>query len=282
MTTEEIARKYGLDSEESACFRKYLENMFAASAERQEADMSFIEKWREIYSYSVANGIGEALNKYVVSKRPVEFIDPDGIRLEIYDSFAGEIPVIYIKNSRDFEHFITNAAYRGVPPENLSQTGASFIFGKTTRFIVLSAKPYSGVSASQIGISPEVWQEKSMIIRREHECTHYFTKRRYGLSRNHLHDELIADFFGIYEAFGNYKAELFHKFMGIGGNSGGRLKFYTAGLSERLFAAVSETALQASAYLEKYSESSDFLNKSRKERVAVLCETSLTEMCSRA
>lgn len=279
VTINEIAEKYRLDSNERACFNEYLENKFAGGIVPSDTDMSFIDRWRDIYTYSVIRGVGAALNKYVIPKRTVDFIDESGLRLEIYDSFAGKIPVVYIKNSEDFEHFITNAAYKGIPPENLSQTGASFISGKTTRFIVLSAKPYSNVSASDIGISSEEWQEKSMIIRREHECTHYFTKQNFGTARNNLHDELIADFFGIYEAFGEYKAELFYRFMGIGGFSGGRLKFYTEDMSEKLFAAVSEAAVQAAAYLEKYSKTSAFINKSRKERITALCRTSLAQIC---
>lgn len=281
MTVNEIAEKYCLDENDIACFNEYLENKFTRNKESLDTDNSFIDRWIHICSYATANGVDEALNKCVIPRRPVNFADADGLRLEIYDSFAGRIPVIYIKNTGDFENFITNAVYKGVAPDNLSQTGASFISGKTTRFIVLSAKPYSNVPASEIGISSEEWAEKSMIIRREHECTHYYTKQVFGTARNNLHDELIADFFGIYEAFGEYRAELFLRFMGIGG-SDGRLSVYTSGMSERLLAAVSEVAVQASTYLRKYSETEDFLNKSREERINTLCETGLSEMCLKA
>ena len=281
MTVNEIAEKYCLDENDTACFNEYLENKFIRNTKFPDTDISFIDRWTDICSYAAVNGVGEALNKYVIPKRPVSFADTDGLRLEIYNSFAGRIPVIYIKNIKDFESFITNAVYKGVPPENLPQTGASFISGKTTRFVVLSAKPYSNVPASEIGISSKEWAERSMIIRREHECTHYYTKQVYGTARNNLHDELIADFFGVYEAFGEYRAELFLRFMGIGG-SGGRLSFYTEGMSERLFAAVSEAAVQASAYLEKYSKTADFLGKSREERINALCETGLSDMCLKA
>lgn len=282
LTVNEISEKYCLDSNERVCFNKYLENKFIEEIELINTDISFIDRWRDIYSYSVVHSVGEALNKYIIPKRTVDFIDEDGMRLEIYDSFAGEIPVVYIKNNEDFNHFITNAVYKGIIPENLSQTGASFISGKTTRFIVLSAKPYSNVCASNINMSSEEWQEKSMIIRREHECTHYFIKQIFGIARNNLHDELIADFFGIYEAFGKYKSEMFYKFMGVDGNSGGRLKFYTEDMSERLFIAVSEIAVQSAVYLEKYSKTSDFLRKNRKERIIDLCRTSLADMCAKA
>lgn len=281
MTVNGIAEKYCLDKNDIACLDEYLENKFIGSTKSLDRDVSFIDRWTDICSYAVTNGVDIALNKYVIPKRPACFADKDGMRLEIYDSFAGRLPVIYIKNTKDFENFITNAVYKGVPPANLSQMGASFISGKATRFIVLSAKPYSNVPASEIGISSEEWAEKSMIIRREHECTHYYTKQVYGTARNNLHDELIADFFGIYEAFGEYRAKLFLRFMGIGGRDG-RLSVYTSGMSQKLLAAVSEIAVQASTYLEKYSKTADFLEKSREERINTLCKTGLSDMCLKA
>lgn len=111
-----------------------------------------------------------------------------------------------------FQNLTTNLIYKGKRPENLSSTGASFVYGKSTRFILLSAKPYSNVSASTLGLKEEDWLEKSMKIRLEHECSHFFTKRFFGNAQNHLHDELIADFFGLLSAFGNYSAEYWESF----------------------------------------------------------------------
>lgn len=278
MSAEQISEKIGLNDSEKEKYLNYLENAFVKPS-GESADKSFLDKWNKIITISDEYGVAEALNLKVCPKRPVDFSEPEHIRLEIYNSFAGYIPVIYIKNVSDFEAFITNAIYKGNAPENLSQTGASFAFGKTTRFIVLSSKPYSNVPADEIGITSEEWSEKSMIIRREHECTHYFTKNTYGISRSHLHDELIADFFGLYEAFGYYKAEYFQRFIGLVGKSGDRLKFYTSGLSEKLFRAVGETARSASDFLEKYSKTDEFLNMNREQRVKKLCETSLYDMC---
>ena len=55
------------------------------------------------------------------------------------------------------------------------------------------------------------WCEKSLLLRQAHECTHYLTKQTYGISNNILHDEIMADFIGMYEAFGFYKAEWFQR-----------------------------------------------------------------------
>ena len=46
------------------------------------------------------------------------------------------------------------------------------------------------------------WKKKSLTLRKHHECTHYFTKQVYGISENILHDEVMADFIGMYETFG--------------------------------------------------------------------------------
>lgn len=278
MTISEIIEKCSLNEEEAAEFRTYISNEFAGCSEIKEHDMDFLDRWRIITAYAESNSAAEAINKYVCPKRPVDFCDPDKIRIELYNSFAGEIPVIYVPNKDDFEALVTNAIYKGVRPEKLSETGASFAFGKSTRFIILSSKPYSNVPASEIGISEEEWAEKSMIIRREHECTHYFTKQTYGKSKNCLHDEIMADFFGLYEAFGYYKAEYFLRFMGIIGESGGRLGFYTEGLSEKAGAAVRETAVEAAGYLERFSVSDEFKAMSRDERVRYFCKTGLMGM----
>lgn len=278
MTIKEIIEKYGLHSQEKEEFLHYLKNEFT-SITKKETDDVFLEKWQKIMLFAKEHSTSEALNLKVCPKRPVKFIEPERIRMELYESFAGIIPVIYILNVMDFEQFITNSIYKGNAPENLSQTGASFAFGKTTRFIVLSSKPYSNIPACELGLDESDWAEKSMIIRREHECTHYFTRRLFGIARNHLHDELIADFFGLYEAFGEYRAEYFLRFMGIIGNSGGRLKFYIAELNPNLYRAIEETARSASAFLEQYTKTDVFLSMNRKERVETLCNIGLAEMC---
>ena len=74
------------------------------------------------------------------------------------------------------------------------------------KFVILSNKPYSNVPAERLGLEEEQWRNFSVIIRREHECTHYFTKRFLGSSRNNLHDELVADFTGIMCAVGEFNA----------------------------------------------------------------------------
>jgi hypothetical protein len=61
------------------------------------------------------------------------------------------------------------------------------------KFLILSSSEYSGVPAKMLGLADEDWRRLSMIIRREHEATHYCTLRFFGSAKNHLLDEFIAD-----------------------------------------------------------------------------------------
>lgn len=98
------------------------------------------------------------------------------------------------------------------------------------RFILLSDGGYSGVSAESIGLPEAAWRDSSLTIRREHECTHYFTKRVFSSMRNLLLDEIIADFMGIRAAAKEYRPEWFLRFVGLedfpGYREGGRLQNY--------------------------------------------------------
>lgn len=278
----EIAEKFGLNKGEGHFFDWYLENAFAKARFAAKQEESWLEKWSEICAFADRYGAAEAVNRFIAVKRPVAFLAPEQVKIELYRSFAGKIPIIYVKNTKDFEALITNVVYKGIEPDNLDQTGASFVFGKTTRFLVLSAKPYSNIPAAEMGLTEKEWREKSVLLRREHECTHYYTKQVFGISRNHLHDELLADFFGLYEAFGEYRAEFFLRFMGLLGDSGGRLRFYTAGMPEKIYRAVCEVARRAAAYLEQYARSEEFQSMTKKQCIKKLCLTDLETMCKKA
>ena len=83
------------------------------------------------------------------------------------------------------------------------------------RFVVLSSGPYSGTPAAVLGLADDEWRRLSLVIRLEHECAHYFTKRVFGSMRNSLLDELIADYIGIVAARGRFEPEWFVRFMGV-------------------------------------------------------------------
>jgi len=281
MTLDNLAGKYGLAGEERQIFDEYTTNRFAGAQEIGEPDTSFLGFWERTIEYARLFGADKAINEKVCSVRPVEFRSPDTLRIEMYDSVAGRIPIIYVRDTADFEQLVTNIAHKGVRPDNISATGASFISGKTTRFIILSAKPYSNVPASELGLSDEAeWAENSLLLRRGHECTHYFTKQTYGITNNILHDEIMADFIGIYETFGFYRAEWFLRFMGIIKGSGGRLVVYTENLPENVRNAVSELAELCARSLEKWSLSDEFASMTNAGRIKHMCRAGFEGMIS--
>ena len=257
-----------------------LENYIANRFKRQKNiihDDAFITQWQE---WIIFNEAADILNNKLCSKRPVSFESPEAITIEIYESAAGEVPVIVFGNTSDFENFIINLIYKGERPDDISQIGSSFIYGKKQRFLILSKKYYSNTQQEFVELSSEEWHEKSMILRREHELTHYYTKKFYGSASNNLHDELIADFIGIYEAFGYYEARLFKHFMGIDGTHGGRLPLYTAGLSYNVREAATEIAGKCADFLEIWTKSAEFINMNKKNIINYLCETGIKDLAN--
>lgn len=268
-----------MTEDEKIIFKEYLVNHFTEK-QTLEQNLDFLDKWKGIISQAKFLGVANTINRFVTKSRPVDFESPDNISMEMYDSFAGVIPIIYTRSVNDFENLVTNLVYKGVRPENISKTGASFIFGKSTRFIILSNKPYSNVPHTELGldITEEEWKEKSIILRREHECVHYYTLQNFGISKNHLHDELMADFFGIYEAFGYYSADYFLHFIGVRGETGNRLKCYIPNCSEELYAELCKTAERCAMFLEAWSKSADFKAMSKSQRLNYLCNLGLEKM----
>ena len=273
--------EYGLNENEQRELAAYIANRFDGCEEITEPDTDFLKPWESIIFNADMFGAADTINKKVCPDRPVEFSSPGSVEIKMYSSFAGKIPIIYARDTEDFEKLVTNIAYKGIRPERIGSTGASFVHGKTTRFIILSAKPYSNVPASELGLDEDDWAEKSMILRRGHECTHYFTKQTFGITNNILHDEIMADFIGMYEAFGFYRAEWFLRFMGIIPGSGSRLGFYTKDLSPDVCGAVSEILETAAYGLEEWSGSEGFKALSTAERIKVICRKGLAGMTAR-
>jgi hypothetical protein len=128
------------------------------------------------------------------------------------------------------------------------------------KFILLSGGTYySGVTPEQIGLDDETWCEQSLIIRREHECTHYFTKRVLSSMQNKVLDELIADYAGIATATGEFNADWFLTFVGLEHyptyREGGRLQNYkgTPPLSDGAFVILQTLVHHAAKNLETYT-----------------------------
>ena len=111
----------------------YLANRFIRQEHVKNYDDEIIPKWQEwLQNYDVL----EILNDIICSKRPVKFASPESIMIEIYEAAAGKLPIIVFGDDTDFENFIVNLTHKGVRPDNISQMGASFIYGQKQRFIV--------------------------------------------------------------------------------------------------------------------------------------------------
>lgn len=263
---------------------KYTENMFESDAVIPEEipDEPFIDTFKDLINEIKSIGIKKALNEnFPHGDSDIDFKNEDDVTLEIYKSMAGNIPIFYAKNVNDFEELVRKLIHKGKPVPNIGSIGASFAHGKNLRFIILSNKPYSNVDAKELDLPDKTWKDFSMIIRREHECTHYFTKRFLGSSRNNIHDELIADFAGIVSACGEYKSKWFLRGMGIDEfpkeQPERRFPVYTKELSDGALDAMKQVTIKASNNVEKWFKTAGDLTLL--EKILFLSKKNLLELC---
>ncbi len=220
---------------------------------------------------------------------------PELLELVIHSSSAGKIPLLITRHRNDFVSLVRALTMRNEPKPIPDSMGAQMISGYNNwgrirdyrtrwegkektgsegnwqqefqrlipqkelyqdRFIILSDGYYSAVQASELGLSPEAWREASLVIRREHECAHYFTRRFYSSMRNNMLDELIVDYMGITEAMGTYQADWFLRFVGLEDfpaiRTGGRIYNYrgTPPLSDGAFEILKKLVKASAETLE--------------------------------
>lgn len=224
---------------------------------------------------------------------------PSGLELVICPTMAGRIPVLLSPDREDFVALVQAFTDRNEPVPVPASMGACIVKGLNNgdrvaahrarwerdqpggvteaawndefrrlvsqkelyqdRFIILSRGPYSATAASDVGLGEEEWLASSVVIRREHECTHYFTLRLFGVMRNNIFDELIADFVGLARAFGRYRADLALRFLGLEAfpsyRQGGRLESYrgTPPLSDEGLVVLRRLAFLSVQNLEQFS-----------------------------
>ena len=223
--------------------------------------------------------------------------EPDQLRLIIHQTIAGKIPILIAGNRADFISLVRALTKKNEPKLIPDSMGACIIGGYNNwhrisryrqqwseqnpqhnsesdwklefkqliprqelyqdRFILLSPGGYSGVTANQLGLEAAKWQQLSLQIRLEHECTHYITRRLLNSMQNNLLDEIIADYRGIVAAFGSYRADWFLYFMGLESpeyRQGGRLGNYRGDppLSDNTFQVLQALVRQAAQNLENF------------------------------
>ncbi len=178
---------------------------------------------------------------------------PEAFGLTLYQTPAGRIPILEPATRSDFEALLRAFLYRCEPVAVPRSMGAAMVSGfnnwdriarlkadwladgnaelgwtehfKTEivpnkplyqdRFIILSNGTYSNVTSDDLPGGREKVLELSRIIRLEHECAHYFTRRVCGQMRNDLYDELLADYAGLVAATGQFDAALFLTMIGL-------------------------------------------------------------------
>lgn len=196
--------------------------------------------------------------------REPQFIGSDRDQLWYCRTPAGEAAVWYLEHREDFEHALCALAYRCEPRDILPSVGASMVSGlinwekirshKLTYFasggldwktefrrftsekanyrdtlILLSSGPYSAIPAETLQLSEGLWLEKSVVIRKYHELTHFVCRRLWPEKADTLRDEIIADCIGLLAAFGEYNDQYARTFLGIENRQyrpGGRLEHY--------------------------------------------------------
>ena len=224
-------------------------------------------------------------------------LESNELELRIHQTIAGKIPVIIAKRRSDFVALIQALTKKNEPQPIPNSMGACIVGGYNNwdrirqyrqrwsdraspqnseadwqiefkklipqkklyqdRFIILSCGNYSDVNSEDLGLKADRWQELSLEIRLEHECTHYLTRRLLGSMRNNLLDETIADYRGIVAATGSYRGDWFLRFMGLEGDSyryGGRLENYRGNpeLSDGAFKVLQKLIQDVAKNLEEF------------------------------
>lgn len=213
-----------------------------------------------------------------------DFRCPAEIRTETADTPAGRAEILYLGDREDFLHAYQALAYRCEPTPIPDSVGAVTIGGLINwekihghrdayikaggedwdtefdrftaekknyldRVILLSGGNYSNVPPEDAGLSAAEWKEKSYLIRKFHELTHFICRGLYPEDIDALRDEVIADSIGLTAAFGFYDTALARRFLGVEGgvfHKGGRLSHYAK--EEELPAAVQRVGVMIDDY----------------------------------
>jgi hypothetical protein len=217
--------------------------------------------------------------------------DPDGLALVVHPTWAGHVPVLSASDRRDFVSLVQAFTERNEPVRVPNSVGACMVAGLNNwdriasyraawerdhehdvpgsgwadefrrltqrkelyqdRLIILSRGAYSGVSAADLGLDEHDWLDRSLVIRREHECAHYLVFRLTGSVPHRVLDELVADCVGIVRAFGWYRPEVALRCLGLehapACRVGGRLEYYrgTPPLSDAAFTVLVRVCARA-------------------------------------
>lgn len=219
-------------------------------------------------------------------------------RLDTEDTPAGNVEVLYLADREDFVHAYRALAYYCEPVKIPDSTGAATLIGLNNwekiraldkpldqiekreykdTLILLSRGGYSSISAEQVGLYPESWQEKSYTIRKYHELTHYISRNLFPDNKEAIRDEIMADMMGLIFAYGKYDVFLARLFLGIEGEEyreGGRLQNYVTG-EESLSEVIIRSRKIIDIFLENLPRDMEenpfrILEKFEREKIGIL------------
>lgn len=221
--------------------------------------------------------------------RPITFSKDPEDKLETVNTPAGDVEVLSLRKRDDFVHMCQCLGNKCEPVEIPDSTGAMALFGLNNwdkvragldnykdSFIILSSGNYSNVSNidiknitnGEIDLDEQQWTNKSIIIRKYHELTHFVMRKTYPDDISFIRDELIADCIGLICAFGCFDVRLLKLFLGIEEDTyrqGGRLQNYEGG-EEKNIPEVLKMIEQLKNKVEKYEkEDVDTIWKNIKE-----------------
>lgn len=221
--------------------------------------------------------------------RPITFSKDPEDKLETVNTPAGDVEVLSLRKRDDFVHMCQCLGNKCEPVEIPDSTGAMALFGLNNwdkvragldnykdSFIILSSGNYSNVSNidiknitnGEIDLDEQAWTNKSIIIRKYHELTHFVMRKTYPDDISFIRDELIADCIGLICAFGCFDVRLLKLFLGIEEDTyrqGGRLQNYEGG-EEKNIPEVLKMIEQLKNKVEKYEkEDVDTIWKNIKE-----------------
>jgi len=256
-------------------------------------------------------------------------VNPEGLKVQLYPTPVGTIPILVTPAREDFVSLVRAFSHRNEPYPIPDSMGACTVSGFNNwariqairreweqsapdrsenawqhylfetlvpqknryqdRLIILSEGYYSAVSPEMMDCDDSQWRALSFVIRREHECVHYFTLRLFGIMRNNLLDELIADYAGIVAALGHYRADWFLRFMGLEAypayRKGGRLENYRGKppLSDGAFDLLKTIVYQAARTLERFDQHVDVGQTRKPDQAKItlsLCRMTLEALAS--
>ncbi len=224
----------------------------------------------------------------------IELENPAGLRLFLNQTAGGRVPVLVSAARADFVSLVQAIVHHNEPEDVPDSMGACMIGGHNNwnrlnairdgwlaqnplgdwgaefqrlvpqkplyqdQLLLLSDGPYSAVEASELDLSEDAWSERSLAIRMNHECTHYATRRLFGSARNRALDETIADYMGIVNANGSYRADWFLRFAGLERfpdfRAGGRLANYRGDppMSDDAFRVLQAVVVRAAENIEAF------------------------------